>query len=117
MNQFAAQAPSPRASPVAVRMPRNQGDAMPRPATAEAIPAPARLPENERRLLVQAPGLGPLFVQRLDEVGICSLPHLIQLGADEVIDRLCAMLGTPSIANRRRALRRFIATVGTTATS
>lgn len=63
---------------------------------------------EERRLLLGTPRSGPAVVRRLEEAGFDSLAALQQAGIETVIWHLC-LHGSPSLANRRRALEAAVA--------
>jgi hypothetical protein len=66
---------------------------------------------NERSLLLSSRGIGPLVVQRLEQVGIDSLAKLREAGAGAASDAVCGMLGSVAWGNRRRALVDALASV------
>lgn len=63
---------------------------------------------HERLLLMATPGIGPMVVERLEQVGVGSLAALRVLGVDEVVDSICRATGSSAWQNRRRALRRAL---------
>ncbi|MDE2369218.1 MAG: hypothetical protein KGN16_09610 [Burkholderiales bacterium] len=65
--------------------------------------------ETERRQLINAPGIGPRVVERLEQVGFDSLAAMQRSGTDAVVERVCRMLGSNAWTNRRRALNRLLA--------
>lgn len=72
-----------------------------------------RFNDIERNHLLRSPGLGPLVVQRLEELGIASMATLRRMGADVVVLAMCQPGTNLAWCNRRRALRRAIDTYGT----
>ena len=85
------------------------------PAHAEALaqkPLPltdVRFADGERRLLLNATGLGHGVVCRLERVGIHSLQQLQDVGVDSIVDQICEGVGNMAWRNRRRALTRALA--------
>jgi hypothetical protein len=63
----------------------------------------------ERSVLLRVPGIGPLVVQRLQDVGIASLHDLRRVGPEVVVQRICALTNSPAWLNRKRALQAAIA--------
>lgn len=70
-----------------------------------------RFPDHERRLLLSTPGLGVRVVERLELAGFVSLRAIASAGVEHVTSVLCEQVGSPSVANRRSALRRAVARV------
>jgi hypothetical protein len=60
--------------------------------------------DSERSLPLSSRGMGPLVVQRLEQVGIDSLAKLREAGVEAASDAVCDMLGSVAWGNRRRAL-------------
>lgn len=68
-----------------------------------------RFADNERRLLLNATGLGHGVVCRLERVGIHSLKQLQDVGIDSIVDQICEGVGNMAWRNRSRALTRALA--------
>lgn len=66
-------------------------------------------PPRERERLMVARGLGPTVLQRLEQVGLDSLDKLRQVGAEQAVERICALQSGTAWRNRRRALARALA--------
>jgi hypothetical protein len=67
-----------------------------------------RFPDEERRLLLGQPGIGPTVIARLEAAGIDSLRALRCAGARVVVEAVCAGLGTGAWTNRRKALEKAL---------
>ncbi|MDE2372133.1 MAG: helix-hairpin-helix domain-containing protein [Burkholderiales bacterium] len=72
-----------------------------------------RFSGDERRLLLNTNGIGPVVVRRLEQAGYGSIEQLRRAGADRVASAVCEQVGNASWANRRRAIVRAIETVET----
>jgi hypothetical protein len=64
---------------------------------------------DERRIMLATPGIGPLVIDRLEQVGIDSLERLKRIGVDSSVLLICERMGTVAWANRRRPLRKAFA--------
>lgn len=60
--------------------------------------------EEERALLLSAPGVGPMVIARLEAAGIESLRALRQVGVEQAIAQVCTQIGTAAWRNRQAAL-------------
>lgn len=49
------------------------------------------------------------MLQRLEQVGLDSLDKLRQVGAEQAVERICALQAGTAWRNRRRALARALA--------
>jgi nucleotidyltransferase/DNA polymerase involved in DNA repair len=58
--------------------------------------------------LLQAPGVGPKVLQRLEQVGVRSLAELMRRGVEPTVAAICAETGHRGWANRRDALVRAL---------
>jgi hypothetical protein len=67
-----------------------------------------RFPEEERRMLLTQPGIGPKVIARLEAAGFHSLQALRVAGIRLVVDSVCAGLGSGAWSNRLRALERAL---------
>lgn len=66
---------------------------------------------SDLQLLLRAPGVGPVVVRRLEEVGVRSLSDLVRRGVDPTVSAICAELGHQGWTNRRDALVRALTDV------
>lgn len=64
--------------------------------------------EDDRRVLVKFPRIGPGVVKALESVGVNSIQRLRQLGAEAVVSHVCAEQGSPGFGSRIKAIRRFL---------
>ena len=62
----------------------------------------------ERQMLLLTPGIGPLVLDRLEEVGIASIGQLSHRGVEAVVDLVCQHVGSCAWGNRKRALVRAL---------
>jgi hypothetical protein len=67
-----------------------------------------RFPAAERRVLLTAPGIGEIVVQRLEMAGFHSLQALREAGASVAAECVKRQVGSGAWLNRRRALERVI---------
>jgi hypothetical protein len=68
--------------------------------------------EVERRLLLGTPGISYGVVSRIERAGVCSIRELNELGVDAVVDQICEGVGNLAWRNRKRALSRALARLG-----
>jgi hypothetical protein len=67
-----------------------------------------RFSEEERRVLLQEPRIGPVVLERLEAAGFSSLDQLRQAGAQAAVQRVCLQTGQIAWRNRRRPLERVL---------
>jgi hypothetical protein len=70
--------------------------------------SPRRFSEEERRVLLQEPRIGPIVLERLEAAGFYSLDQLRQAGAQAAVQRVCLQTGQVAWRNRRRPLERLL---------
>jgi hypothetical protein len=70
--------------------------------------SPRRFSEEERRVLLQEPRIGPIVLERLEAAGFNSLDQLRQAGAQAAVQRVCLQTGQVAWRNRRRPLERLL---------
>lgn len=68
----------------------------------------SRFSDHERRVLLQAPRIGPIVLERLEAAGFSSLEQLRQAGAQAAVQRVCLLTGQIAWRNRRRPLERVL---------
>lgn len=66
-------------------------------------------PEHERSTLLRTPGIGPGVIRQLEAAGIDSMRLLRSVTANGAVECICARIGKPGWANRRKALMRAMA--------
>lgn len=71
-------------------------------------------PRTEREILLKSPGIGPGVIERLEALGLDSLDKLGAVDLEEVVGRVCCLVGSAAWRNRRRALARALAEVTAT---
>lgn len=74
---------------------------------------PFGFPDHERQLLLRTPGISHGVVSRIEREGVSSLRQLFEQGIDNVVDQICKTEGNLAWRNRRRALARALAALGT----
>ena len=67
-----------------------------------------RFSDEERRVLLQEPRIGPIVLERLEAAGFSSLDQLRQAGAQAAVQRVCLQTGQVAWRNRRRPLERLL---------
>lgn len=76
------------------------------------VPSPRllqpRFSDEERRLLLQEPRIGPVVLERLEAAGFSSLAQLRSAGAGAVVQAVCRQTGQVAWRNRRRPLERVL---------
>ena len=68
----------------------------------------ARFSGAERQLLLLTPGVGPMVLERMEDVGITSVEQLRREGVEAVVDLVCRRVGSTAWANRKGALGRAL---------
>ena len=63
-----------------------------------------RFSDAERQLLLLTPGVGPMVLERMEDVGINSVEQLRCEGVEAVVDLVCRRVGSTAWANRKGAL-------------
>lgn len=71
-------------------------------------PIHPRFSDEERRLLLQEPRIGPVVLERLEAAGFSSLDQLRRAGAGAVVQAVCSLTGQVAWRNRRRPLERLL---------
>ena len=71
-------------------------------------PLQPRFSDEERRLLLQEPRIGPVVLERLEAAGFSSLEQLRSAGAGAVVQAVCRQTGQVAWHNRRRPLERVL---------
>ena len=69
----------------------------------------AQFHDQERRLLLAQPRIGPKVVDRLEQAGIHSFDALRRLGVEQAIRLIRSAVGSTAWVNRRSALERVLA--------
>lgn len=67
--------------------------------------------EQEREALLAVKGVGPTVVQRFEEIGIDSFALLARFEAEEIAERVAAMLRTTCWKNSPQAKRAVAAAI------
>lgn len=83
------------------------------PALAQPYVARGCFTSAERRLLLTTAGIGQGVIDRIECAGVHSLQQLRALGVDAMVERICDGVGNFAWRNRKRALLRALAAVGT----
>ena len=60
-----------------------------------------RFSDAERQLLLLTPGVGPMVLERMEDVGITSVEQLRREGVEAVVDLVCRRVGSTAWANRK----------------
>ena len=60
---------------------------------------------EERKKLLEIRGVGPVVIQRFEEIGISSLKELRRYTADDIADRVADMLGSNCWKNSPQSKR------------
>lgn len=71
-------------------------------------PGVPRFSDEERRVLLKEPLIGPIVLERLEAAGFSSLAQLRSVGAGEVVQAVCRQTGQIAWRNRRRPLERVL---------
>ena len=93
-----------------------QGSLMPTSATPQghrqlsgaAPPEPSRFAPGDRATLLLVPGIGPLVLKRLEQLGITSIAEIQRRGVDQVVVDVNRELGVRGWGNRARPLQRAL---------
>ena len=64
--------------------------------------------DHDRRILLTERGIGPLVLERLQQMGLYSIDDIRVAGVETVLDRICLLLGGSGWANRKRAFQRAL---------
>lgn len=72
----------------------------------ERVDIPGRMSDLQSLLL--EPGIGPIVIRRLEEVGVRSVADLVRRGVEPTVQSICASMGQHAWQNRRAALVRAL---------
>jgi hypothetical protein len=74
-----------------------------------------RFTDSDRDLLSAEAGIGERVIERLEEAGFCTIAQMKTVGAGQVVNAVCGLLGSTAWRNRTKSIERAIAraTLGT----
>jgi len=72
---------------------------------------PGKFIERERVALLKVSGVGPLVIQRLEEIGICCFEELREYDANEITAIVASSLGATCWKNSPQAKRAIDAAI------
>ena len=67
--------------------------------------------EKERKALLEVKGVGPVVIQRFEEIGIHSLQELSEYEADDIAEIVADMLGTTCWKNNPQSKKAINASI------
>ena len=64
-----------------------------------------RFTAEEKRALLKIKGVGPVVLERFEEIGVCSLEELSKYEAEDIAEMVANMLGSTCWKNSPQSLK------------